>query len=290
MKGFLLIDKEKGQTSFDVVRAVRRAFGIKKVGHAGTLDPLATGLLVVALGEGTKLLEYMIGCDKEYEVVGRFGARSDSYDADGVIEEVVAATELMGKKVDQERIQNLINDKYMGLIDQLPPKYSALKIGGKRACDLVREGKEVEMKLRQVQIDSFKLVEDDWPRLRFRVQCGSGTYIRSLINDLGADLEVGAYVEELRRTRVGEFRIEEAVSFDALESSKLLSLEYVVKKYFEVRDLDDFAMQSLKDGKTWVGERAEGKLIAAFYKGVLVGLLKNSPDGRGVKFGKVVLN
>ena len=174
MKGFLLIDKESGVTSFDVVKTVRRILSEKagakvKVGHSGTLDPLATGLLLIAVGEGTKLLEYIIGFDKEYEVLAKFGEISDSYDADG---EIAAGGE---GNFSQKEVEKAIKQNFLGKIQQLPPKYSALKINGKRACDRVRAGEEVEMEPREVRIDSFEVTEFNWPEVRFVVRCGSGT-------------------------------------------------------------------------------------------------------------------
>jgi tRNA pseudouridine55 synthase len=212
MEGFLLIDKEKGITSFDVVCGVRRKTGVKKVGHGGTLDPLATGLLVVAVGRSfTKKLHTLLKTDKEYEVVGKFGYVSDSYDADGEIKEVNKDFEC-----EKQDIQKMILRKFLGEIEQMPPKYSALKVKGRRACDIVRAGGEVELKSRKIRIDSFEIMDFQWPEVRFRVKCGSGTYIRSLIHDLGQELGCGAYVKELRRTKVGEYSVENAVKVEEI--------------------------------------------------------------------------
>ncbi|MDP3981563.1 MAG: tRNA pseudouridine(55) synthase TruB [Chlamydiota bacterium] len=290
----MLIDKEKGMTSFDVVRDVRRLTGEKKVGHSGTLDPLATGLLLVALGQGTKLLEYLIGCDKEYEVVARFGAVSDTYDAEGEITEVEFDADvspqgdlLRGVEVD---VASIIKEQFIGEIDQVPPKYSALKVSGKRACDIVRDGGEVEMKKRRVMIYGFDVVSFDWPEASFRVRCGSGTYIRSLVHDLGQLLGCGAYVSELRRTVVGDFSIENAVTADAnnkIEQS-VLSLEDVGRK-FGFLELNDVDFDGLRDGKVLLDKKVEqGVPVMAFYKGKLVGVLGNSEKESGIKFAKVI--
>ncbi len=213
MKGFFLIDKESGVTSFDVVRDIRHLTAVKKVGHSGTLDPLATGLLLVAVGEGTKLLEFLIGCTKEYEVLGRFGFKSDTYDAEGSIEEVSS------KVLSRDEIEAVIKANFLGDIEQIPPKYSALKIGGKRAADIMREGGDVEKKARKLHISNFEVLEFDWPVVKFRVSCSSGTYIRSLIHDLGELLEGGAYVEELRRSKIGDFSLADAVKIDLLSKN-----------------------------------------------------------------------
>ncbi len=204
MDGFLLIDKEKGRTSFDVVRDVRRKTGERRVGHGGTLDPLATGLLIVAVGKATKLLSNFLGCEKEYEVRARFGFVSDSYDAEGKIEK------MSDGKIPMNEIKKEILQNFLGKISQCPPKYSALKIKGKRAADIMRAGGDVELKPRNVLIKKFEILDYEWPEVSFRIECGSGTYVRSLVHDLGQKLGVGAYVTQLRRTKVGDFDVREA--------------------------------------------------------------------------------
>lgn len=284
MNGFVFIDKQKGMTSFDVVRDVRRATGVKRVGHAGTLDPLATGLLIVAIGEGTKLLEYLLGQDKEYLVTACFGAISDTYDAEGEIRQVSNA--MMGR----DNVEKAMK-AFRGEILQVPPKYSALKIGGKRACDLVREGKEVEMKGRQVQIEKFEIESFNWPKIDFVVQCGSGTYIRSLIHDLGQVLGCGAYVEELRRTKIGTFDLYKAVKPAELSNNvdqSLVTLEEVAREFSSV-ELSSLEMEKLKDGRTLESKNIEqGSVEMAFYNEKLVGILENSPLG-GVKFRRLIV-
>jgi len=285
MKGFFLIDKESGVTSFDAVRDIRRLTGVKKVGHSGTLDPLATGLLLVAVGEGTKLLEFLIGCTKEYEVVGRFGFKSDTYDAEGEIEEVSS------KVLSRDEIEAAIKANFVGEIEQIPPKYSALKIGGKRAADIMRAGGDVEMKARKLFISDFEVLEFDWPVVKFKVSCSSGTYIRSLIHDLGELLEVAAYVEELRRSKIGNFSLTDAVKIDVLSKNleqNLVSMENLAKS-FAVCELFDADYQGLKDGKILLGKKIEqGVPVMAFYKDKLVGVLEVSGGGEGVKYKKMI--
>lgn len=209
MDELILIDKEKGMTSFDVVRRVKRITGIKKVGHGGTLDPLATGLLIVGVGKGTKLLNNFLKCDKEYEVEAKFGYVSDSYDADGRISE---GNSLL--KFTKKEVSDVIEKFFLGEIEQFPPKYSALKIGGKRACDIMRRGGDVVLASRKIKIYEFKIMSFKWPKVEFLIKCGSGTYVRSLIHDLGQKLGCGAYVTELRRTRVGDLLIKDAKKLD----------------------------------------------------------------------------
>lgn len=207
MDELILIDKEKGMTSFDVVRRVKRITGIKKVGHGGTLDPLATGLLIIGVGKGTKLLNNFLKCDKEYEVEAKFGFISDSYDADGRISEGNSLSKFTKKEV-----SDVIKENFLGEIEQFPPKYSALKIGGKRACDIMRRGGDVNLASRKIKIHEFKISSFKWPKVAFLIKCGSGTYVRSLVHDLGQKLGCGAYVTELRRTKVGEYSVKNSES------------------------------------------------------------------------------
>ncbi|MFH1218571.1 MAG: tRNA pseudouridine(55) synthase TruB [Candidatus Peregrinibacteria bacterium] len=206
MKGFYLIDKKKGVTSFDVVREIRRKTGEKRVGHAGTLDPLATGLLIVAVGrENTRELGKFLKSDKEYVVSAKFGSVSDTYDSEGKVEECDVL-----KKCSRKEVEELIEREFLGEIDQVPPKYSALKVGGRKACDVMRKGGDVELTSRKVKVYKFDVIEFKWPVVTFKVACGSGTYIRSLVHDLGQKLGCGAYVAELRRTKVGDYSVEDA--------------------------------------------------------------------------------
>ncbi len=284
MRGFLLVDKKNGQTSFDVVRDVRRALSVKKVGHAGTLDPLATGLLLIAVGEGTKLLEYFIGCDKEYVVQDHFGYVSDSFDADGeVVEKDVTIV------VSEEEVEKVIAEKYFGEIEQVPPKFSALKIDGKRACDRVRAGEEVKMKSRKVRIDAFEVLKFDWPYVDFKIKCSTGTYIRSLVHDLGQELGCGAYVKELRRTQVGDFSVEDALlDVDKKCVQGLMSSEEMVAN-FDRLDLSNDEYRVLKNGGMIPFNGREFSFpLMGFYKDSLAGVLEVY-QGDMLKFRKQIV-
>lgn len=216
--GFLIIDKPKGITSFDVIRRLRKITGIRKIGHAGTLDPLATGVLVLAFSKMTKRLKFLTGLDKEYEAEIKLGAISDTYDAEGKIEEKVKSQALpIGRqdlKVAGERDIKEVLKTFTGEIKQIPPKYSALKVNGRKACDVMRKGGDIDLKPRDVKIYKIMLLEFSWPILKIRVSCSSGTYIRSLAHDIGQKLGCGAYLNELRRTKVGEFTLDQAVELD----------------------------------------------------------------------------
>ncbi len=220
MNGFLVVDKSKGISSFDVVRMLRRITGVKKIGHCGTLDPMATGVLVVAIGEATKLIEYLLGASKRYVAEVTLGGVSDTFDAEGEITE--QGDLFAGNKSDGgfevpglvapslEKIKEVLAGNFIGEIDQVPPKYSALKIAGKKAYELARSGVDVEMQSRKVFVEAIEVLEYEWPKLRIDVKCGKGTYIRSLANDLGAALGCGGYLSGLRRTEVSGFGIDDA--------------------------------------------------------------------------------
>ncbi len=286
MDGFLFIDKEKGMTSFDVVREVRRIVGEKKVGHSGTLDKAATGLLILALGRGTKLLEYLIGCGKEYEVLARFGYVSDTYDGSG---EIVKGD--LGVKIGEVQLVEAIKRKFLGEISQMPPKYSALKVGGKRASDIVRGGGEVDLKPRKVKIEKFEIMEYAWPKVSFRVECSSGTYIRSLVHDLGGELGCGAYVEELRRVGIRNFSVSDACLLGELDKKveqRLVSLEEMGRD-FPFLELSDEEFEGLKDGKVLLDKKLEQEgVVMAFCKGKLVGVLEKASEG--IKYSKCLTN
>ncbi len=201
--GFLLIDKPIGPTSHDIVDTVRRALHTRKVGHAGTLDPFASGLLILAVGSKTKELSKFVGLDKAYEATLRFGATSDTMDRTGKIEQKECAG------ISKEELEAVLK-KFRGEIDQVPPMYSAKKIGGKKLYELAREGKEVERKPVCVTIHELELVSFAWPTAVVRTRVSSGTYIRALADDIGKMLGCGAYLEELRRTAIGSYKVEDA--------------------------------------------------------------------------------
>ncbi|WP_422930195.1 tRNA pseudouridine(55) synthase TruB [Singulisphaera sp. PoT] len=203
--GILNLDKPSGMTSRAVVDCVSRPLRGVKVGHAGTLDPLATGVLVVCVGAATRLIELVQRMPKTYRTVIRLGARSDTLDADGQIVEVESP-----KVPALEEIHAALAPQ-IGLIDQLPPEYSALKVAGERAYDLARAGRPVVLQPRQVRIDRIELIRYEWPHLELEIDCGSGTYIRSIARDVGEALGCGGLIEVLTRTRIGVFKQKDAL-------------------------------------------------------------------------------
>lgn len=226
MDGIVLVDKPAGWTSFDVVAKVRGILKNNlanetrasdtirrkrvKVGHTGTLDPLATGLLVLCIGNATKKVPMLTGLDKTYEAEIRLGASSTTDDAEGLI-----TVRGLNLRPEPEQVLAVVA-AHFGSQMQVPPRYSAIKVGGKRAYDLARKGRDVKLAPRRVTIYDIRHVRYEWPRLRFECDVSSGTYIRSLARDIGEALGMGGYLTSLRRTRVGAYSVKEAIPAEEL--------------------------------------------------------------------------
>lgn len=208
--GLLLVDKPSGPTSHDVVAQIRRRFRIPKVGHGGTLDPLATGLLVILLGKGTKISERVMGHDKTYEATLRLGVETDSQDADGQVVAEKDASAITAAQV-AEQMQARLGDQM-----QMPPMVSAIKIKGVPLYKLARKGETVERPPKLVHVYRFDLLDFTPPDVRFVVECTKGTYVRTLAHDVGQSLGVGAHLVQLRRTKIGRFDVANAASLDDL--------------------------------------------------------------------------
>ncbi len=206
--GILIIDKESGITSYDVIRKLKWVFEKgQKIGHAGTLDPLASGLLVVLLGKATKMMEQIHSYEKVYDVEGEFGISTDTQD---ILGKVIAKDDI-NREFSMEDIENVIEKNFMRDFYQTPPRYSAKQIKGQRAYDLAREGKEFELKPVKVTVSVFEVYEYKHPLFKCKVKCSTGTYIRTLINDLGLKLGTYATMVNLRRISIGNFNVNEAV-------------------------------------------------------------------------------
>lgn len=208
----LLIDKPFRWTSFDVVRKVRNMLRIKKVGHAGTLDPLATGLLIVCTGKFTKKINEYMAQEKEYTGTITLGSVTPTYDLESEPQDFKQYDHIL-----LEDINHFIDSKFTGSILQTPPIHSAIKKDGKRAYELARRGDEIKLEPRRVTIHSFEITKMELPFLDFKVVCSTGTYIRSLAHDLGETLGSGAHLSNLCRTRIGAFKLEDAFTMDAFE-------------------------------------------------------------------------
>jgi len=213
MFGFIALDKAAGVSSAGAVNAVKRLLprGIK-VGHAGTLDPFATGLLIVLIGKATKSCEELMDEPKQYDATIRFGATTETDDPESPERPVDGALPL-----DEGLVLDAVK-RFSGTIEQIPPAYSALKISGRRACDRIRAGESVQIKPRKVHIYDIALLHYAWPEARVRIDCGRGTYIRAIARDLGQILSVGGYLTALRRTRSGGFDIDHSVTLDQLRN------------------------------------------------------------------------
>jgi tRNA pseudouridine55 synthase len=212
--GILLIDKPSEWTSHDVVAKTRGILGQPRIGHTGTLDPAATGLLVLCAGQATRLVEFMSGHDKDYEGEIRLGVTTETDDAEGEVVE--------SRPVPPFSTLDLVEIKgrFRGEIQQVPPAYSAVKIGGQRAYAMARKGQDVQLEPRTVRIERLELEPIEPNGLRIRISCGAGTYVRSLARDIGAAIGCGAHLASLRRTRVGAFRVEEATTLEDLQILK----------------------------------------------------------------------
>ena len=204
----LLINKPLEWTSFDVVNKLRYKLQIKKIGHAGTLDPLATGLLIICTGKMTKQIESFMGLEKEYTGTFVLGQTTPSHDLETAVSERNDISHITPDAI-AAAVKSLT-----GTISQLPPMHSAIKIGGKRAYKFARKGKEVQLQPREVDVKEFEIIASELPELRFRIVCSKGTYIRSLARDLGEKLGVGAYLSQLCRTRIGTYKLENALSIE----------------------------------------------------------------------------
>jgi len=208
----LLINKPLHWTSFDAVRKIRNLVRIKKVGHAGTLDPLATGLLIICTGKFTKRINEFMAAEKEYTGTFTLGATTPTYDLESEPENFLDCS-----KISEEQIHDATK-KFMGEILQTPPIHSAIKKDGKRAYELARQGKEVKLDPRRITIKEFEIVNIEMPVVSFRVVCTTGTYIRSLANDFGLALGCGAYLSKLCRTRIGEFSINQSMTMEEADA------------------------------------------------------------------------
>jgi tRNA pseudouridine55 synthase len=275
--GLVLIDKPTSWTSHDVVAKVRKAVGTKKVGHAGTLDPLATGLLVLGIESGTKLLTFLVGADKTYEATIRLGQQTISDDSES---EVIASAspDEIAKLSDEDILREIA--KLTGVIMQTPSSVSAIKVDGKRAYDLVREGQEVELKAREVNIYRFEMLSvarvSGFLDVQVKVECSSGTYIRALARDLGASLGVGGHITALRRTKVGHFDVSDANSIEELSELRLTELATAAKQLFPVIQLTDSEVTDLIHGKRISGKSEVAGLAAGLsMSGKLVAVLES---------------
>lgn len=219
MEGVLFVDKPSGLTSHDVVYRLRRKLQMKRIGHAGTLDPMATGLLIMLVGKATRISQYLMSLDKVYEGVIRLGVVTNSQDADGEIMETRPVPVLAEDQI-RESMRTFLGDQY-----QTPPMFSAIKKDGVPLYKLARKGEEIEREPRFIRVSAFELLSLALPDLGFRVACTKGTYVRTIAHDLGQKLGCGAHLAALRRTASGPFKIERCRTLDEIEAASLPEIE-----------------------------------------------------------------
>lgn len=266
--GILLLDKAQGPTSHDLVGRTRRALGTRKVGHAGTLDPMATGLMILGVESSTRLLTYLVGLDKEYTATIRLGQATDTDDAEGQVTATADASSVSDDAI-RDAVANLT-----GELAQVPSTFSAIKVDGRKSYDRARAGEEVELKPRLVTVSAFEILATrragELVDLDVRVEVSSGTYVRALARDLGAALGVGGHLTALRRTRIGPFAIADAVDVDRDDlAHAVLDPAAVARRLFPVAELSPEQATALAHGKRVRPDAADAPVVAAI-----------GPDGR----------
>lgn len=277
--GFFNVDKPAGMTSHDVVAIIRRGTHTKKVGHAGTLDPAATGVLVICWGKATRLSDFVMAGWKGYDATVQLGTETDTYDAEG---EIVAQSD---GSISLAAVEDALG-QFRGAIEQVPPMYSAIKKDGKKLYELARQGQNIEREARAVNIEHLSIEAFDFPKLVLQVRCSSGTYIRSLAHDLGQVLGIGGHLSALRRTAVGDaFTIDHAIPLDdlctAMESdewqSHLISVEHALG-HIPRLDLEPAASALILNGGFVEAPEATASLLRAYdADGNFIALLERHP-------------
>ncbi len=286
--GFINLNKPTGITSHGAAQKLKKITGIRRIGHSGTLDPMASGVLVMAVGKATKLVEFLRKDDKTYEAVIRLGVTSDTYDATGQITETPPPVPIPSGA----QIRSAI-EQFAGEIEQMPPKFSAIKVKGTPAYKLARDGKEVELKPRKVTIHEIKLVEFRHPLVSIKVKCSAGTYIRSIAHDLGQRLKTGAVLDALHRTQAGDFDIKDSVELDDVTEENwqeyLLPVQAGVS-HMEVFKADEDTAQKVSRGiKVPVADKlAEGPIAIFGPKAELLAIGEFDPDKKLLKPIKVL--
>lgn len=282
ISGVLVVDKPVGLTSHDVVQIVRKGTNIRRAGHTGTLDPRASGVLVILIGPAVRLSEYVSASDKRYQAVVRLGQTTDTYDADGRVTGSAPVT------VTEEQFEDALKD-FIGEIEQVPPPYSAVKVKGRKAYEMAREGEEVDLQPRKIQVYNLELLEWAPPEAVIDVYCSSGTYVRSLAHDLGEKLGCGAHLVGLRRTKSGRFTLRDAVplrklreAFDTGTWYQFLIPAAEALSDWEALELTHEQVEAVRHGHRVPGEPPEhGNWARGISEqGELVALLEYDPEGQ----------
>lgn len=263
MNGIIIINKHKGCTSHDIVYKVKKMFN-EKVGHTGTLDPMATGVLPLLIGKGTQCSKYLINHDKIYNVTLQLGEKTDTADSEG---KVIETKEVKEKTLKKENIEKIL-EKFKGKQEQIPPIYSAIKVNGKKLYEYARKGQEVEIKPRKIEIYNIELlnINEKQKQIEFQVSCSKGTYIRSLCEDIAQRLGTVGYMLELKRIQVGNFNIKEAITIEQLENNidnkefieeNFIQFEKIFKNKEKI-ELDDRKLRLFLNGVQLTSDKKEG--------------------------------
>jgi tRNA pseudouridine55 synthase len=279
ISGVLVVDKPVGMTSHDVVQVIRKGCNIRRAGHTGTLDPRASGVLVVLIGPAVRLSEYVSASDKRYQAVIMLGTTTDTYDADG---RTLSSSPV---NVTEEQFNTELQ-KFVGQIEQVPPPYSAVKVQGRKAYDLARKGEEVELEPRLINVYSLELLEWAPPEVVIDVNCSSGTYVRSLVNDLGARLGCGATLTGLRRTKSGRFTLRDAVPLRKLNEAFMDGTwyQYLIPAAEALSDwttieLEPEEVEALRHGHRIPAHSSEHAMVCGVStQGELVALMEIDPE------------
>lgn len=295
INGIIIINKEKEYTSNDVVRIVKKITKTK-VGHTGTLDPNATGVLPLLLGEGTKVSKYLINHNKEYEAVLQLGKKTETADGEGI---VIEEKEVFPQMLKKEFVEETLNS-FIGVQNQVPPMYSAIKVNGRKLYDYARRGQTVEVKARRIEIYNIKLIKIDEKekQIFFRVSCSKGTYIRTLCENIAEKLGTVGYMKELNRTKVGDFKIEDSIKVKELEEnilkhnlSKIITIEELFKEKEKVELTDNEIKKYLNGVQIPVNEiysktnnNNNEEICRVYYKNKFIGLgvIKNEKLKRDI--------
>lgn len=249
MDGIIIINKSKNCTSHDVVSKIKKILKVTKVGHTGTLDPNATGVLPILIGQGTKLSRYLINHDKIYEVTLKLGEKTDTADSEG---NIIEKKDVDISLITDENIKEVLN-KFLGKQQQVPPMYSAIKVKGKKLYEYARKGETVEVKPREIEIYNIEYISKNGLEIQFRVSCSKGTYIRSLCEDIAKEFNTVGYMKELNRTKVGKFSINQSISIDYIEENRenlnncFITIEDFLKDKKSI-ELDEKRMKAFLNG------------------------------------------
>jgi tRNA pseudouridine55 synthase len=282
VSGVLVVDKPVGLTSHDVVQIIRRGTGIRRAGHTGTLDPRASGVLVILVGPAVRLSEYVSASDKRYQATVHLGSSTDTYDAEGVI---TGSPTVSVDQIDEDKFNDVLQ-QFTGEIEQVPPPYSAVKVQGRKAYEMAREGEEVDLAPRMINVYSLDVLEWAPPEVVIDVYCSSGTYVRSLANDLGKELGTGAHLVGLRRTKSGRFTLRDAVPLRRLQEAfdagnwyrYLIPAAEALAEWPQI-ELDPSQVELIRHGHRITSDIEEkGMARAITQQGDLVALLEYSEE------------